>query len=135
MVTFGIVPHKAETGYGYIESENVLDVKKLNGEKIIRFIEKPDQATAEKLILDKRFSWNSGIFLFKASSFLNEVLTYCPDIYKLCKKALLNIKLDLEFQRLDRDTFALCEKISIDKAIMEKKQKRHSFTSFGRWME
>ena len=123
IVTFGITPNKAEIGFGYIESEKELDSKKINAERILRFIEKPDQAIAEKLILDKRFSWNSGIFLFKVSSFLNEVLTFCPDIYKLCEKALLNIKFDLEFQRLERETFALCEKISIDKAIMEKTKK------------
>ncbi len=123
IVTFGITPNKAEVGFGYIESANELDTKKINAEKILRFIEKPDQATAEKLILDKRFSWNSGMFLFKASSFINEVLSYCPDIYKLCKKALCNIKLDLEFQRLDRETFSLCKKISIDNAIMEKTKK------------
>ena len=123
IVTFGVTPNKAEIGFGYIESENELDIKKINAEPILRFIEKPDQATAEKLILNKRFSWNSGIFLFKASSFLNEVLSYCPNIYELCKKSLLNSKLDLEFQRLDRETFALCEKISIDKAIMEKTKK------------
>ena len=72
IATFGITPNKAELGFGYIESENELDIKKINAEPILRFIEKPDQATAEKLILNKRFSWNSGIFLFKASSFLNE---------------------------------------------------------------
>tara|TARA_A100001035_G_scaffold248692_1_gene218923 strand:- start:1201 stop:2640 length:1440 start_codon:yes stop_codon:yes gene_type:complete len=123
IVTFGITPNKAEIGFGYIESEQKLDIKKLNAERIVRFIEKPDQATATKLILDKRFSWNSGIFLFKASSFLNEVLSYCPDIYQLCEKSLLNIQFDLEFQRLDKETFSLCENISIDKAIMEKTKK------------
>ena len=123
IVTFGITPNKAEIGFGYIESKNELDTKKINAEPILRFIEKPDKATAEKLILDKRFSWNSGIFLFKASAFLNEALTYCPEIYKLCEKSFLNIKLDLEFQRLDRETFELCESISIDKAIMEKTKK------------
>jgi len=120
LVTFGITPNKPETGFGYIESENELDLNKLEGERILRFIEKPNITRAEKLISDKRFTWNSGIFFFKASSFLNEIIKFCPDIYKYCKKALLKNSLDLEFQRLDKELFSLCKKISIDNAIMEK---------------
>ena len=96
----------------------------LNGEKILQFIEKPNKKRAEKLINEKRFFWNSGIFLFQANSYLKEIELYHPDIYKLSQKSLLNKNLDFGFQRLDKETFSLCEKISIDKAIMEK-------TNFG----
>ena len=124
LITFGITPNKAETGFGYIESEKELKSENLNGEKIIRFIEKPNLEKAKKLIKEKRFSWNSGIFLFKANSYLRELKLYYPDMYELSKKSLLNNKLDFGFQRLDKETFSLCEKISVDKAIMEK-------TNFG----
>ena len=120
IVTFGISPNKPETGYGYIESKNALDIKELNGEEILRFIEKPIKSKAKEFILDKRFSWNSGIFFFKASTLLNEVLVYQPNIYKYCEKSLLNNDFDLDFQRLDQEIFSLCEKISFDNAIMEK---------------
>ena len=98
IVTFGITPTKAETGYGYIESENQLDCENLNGERIIRFIEKPDKQNAFKFITDKRFTWNSGIFCFKTKDFLNQILIHCPDIYTFCKKSLAKNLFDLEFQ-------------------------------------
>ena len=120
IITFGITPNKPETGFGYIESEKELDTKKLNGEKIVNFIEKPDLEKAKKLVSDKKFSWNSGIFFFKAEVFLQELIKYKPDIYKLCKKSLLSNTLDLDFQRIEANSFSLCEDISIDKAIMEK---------------
>ena len=120
VITFGITPSKPETGFGYIESEKELDTKELNGEKIINFIEKPDLETAKKLVRDKKFSWNSGIFFFKAEVFLKELIKYKPNMYKLCKKSLLNNTLDLDFQRIEANSFSSCENISVDKAIMEK---------------
>ncbi len=124
LITFGITPTRPETGFGYIESEKKLDNDILNGEKILQFIEKPNKKKAEILVNEKRFFWNSGIFLFQASSFLREIELYHPKIYDLSQKSLLNKNLDFGFQRLDKETFSLCEKISIDKAIMEK-------TNFG----
>ena len=85
LVTFGIKPDKAETGYGYIEADNMLDFNKGKGEKIVKFIEKPNREIANKLFNDKKYSWNSGIFFFKASIFLAEIKKNKPDIYKLCK--------------------------------------------------
>ena len=120
LITFGITPSKPETGFGYIESEKELDTNKLKGEKIVNFIEKPDLETAKKLVCDKRFAWNSGIFFFKAEVFLKEIIKYKANIYKLCKESLLNNTLDLDFQRIEAKSFSLCENISIDKAIMEK---------------
>jgi len=120
IITFGITPNKPETGFGYIESEKELDNKKLKGEKIVNFIEKPDLETAKKLVCDKRFAWNSGIFFFKAEVFLEELIKYKENIYKLCKKSLSSNTLDLDFQRIEVNSFSSCEDISIDKAIMEK---------------
>ena len=120
LVTLGITPSKPETGFGYIESEKELDANKLKGEKIVKFIEKPDLETAKKLICDRRFAWNSGIFFFKAEVFLQELIKYKADIYELCKKSLMRNSLDLDFQRIEANSFSLCEEISVDKAIMEK---------------
>ena len=74
LITFGITPSKPETGFGYIESEKELDTNKLKGEKIVNFIEKPDLETAKKLVCDKRFAWNSGIFFLKQRSFSKNLL-------------------------------------------------------------
>ena len=76
LVTFGIVPTSAETGYGYIESKEFPNKKdQIVGLEINKFIEKPKKAIAEKLIKDSRYTWNSGMFLFRASSILNELET------------------------------------------------------------
>ena len=120
LITFGITPSKPETGFGYIESEKELDTNKLKGEKIVNFIEKPDLETAKKLVCDKRFAWNSGIFFFKAEVYLQELIKYKANIYELCKKSLFTSTLDLDFQRIEVNSFSMCEDISIDKAIMEK---------------
>ena len=120
LLTFGVVPHKAETGYGYIEAKKILDSEALKAEDIKRFIEKPDKEIAEEFIKDQRYFWNSGIFLFKASILINEIKKLQPEIYKSCKTALSKKLLDLDFQRLDKKSFESCDDISIDKAIMEK---------------
>ncbi len=120
VITFGITPSKPETGFGYIESEKELDTNKLKGEKIVNFIEKPDLETAKKFVCDKRFAWNSGIFFFKAEVYLQELIKYKANIYEICKKSLLKSTLDLDFQRIEVNSFSKCEDISIDKAIMEK---------------
>ena len=122
IVTLGIVPNKPETGFGYIEAEKILSSKKIVGEKIKKFIEKPDKETAKRLILDKRFSWNSGIFIFKAKVFINEIKKRAPAIYENCRKSLDSNLLDLDFQRVEKNIFCNCENISIDKLVMEKTQ-------------
>ncbi len=119
IVLFGIKPNKAETGYGYIESNEDIDFSSLIGQEIKRFIEKPDRVSAESFIKQKRFSWNSGMFLFKASTMLSEIKKRSPELYEICEKSLSENLIDLSFQRLDKDIFEKCENISIDKAIME----------------
>ena len=73
LVTFGIVPTSPETGYGYIKAKNALDQVNIRGENISEFVEKPDFATAEKFIKDKKYLWNSGIFLFNANLILEQL--------------------------------------------------------------
>ena len=119
LVAFGIQPNTPETGYGYIESEKEISDKS-RFSNIKRFIEKPTKDIAEKFIKNKYFSWNSGIFLFKASTILNELLKYEPDIFDICKKSLKNSSLDLNFRRIDKTFFNSCPNKSIDVAVMEK---------------
>ena len=120
LILFGIIPSKAEIGFGYIEADKVLNSKKLCAQKIIKFIEKPNRKLAEKLIMDKKCTWNSGIFIFKASIYIDQIKKREPDIFKYCFESLSNKNFDLDFQRIDKNPFSLCKNISIDKAVMEK---------------
>ena len=120
LVVFGIVPNSPETGYGYIKSKNPLNKSNESASEIEKFIEKPNQKKAKEYIKDDRFTWNSGIFLFKASVILNEIKKFNPEIVNLCKKALDKNENDLDFQRINADSFNKCPNISIDYAVMEK---------------
>ncbi|KGG09061.1 Mannose-1-phosphate guanylyltransferase (GDP) [Prochlorococcus marinus str. SB] len=123
LVIFGVTPKYPATGYGYIKSAENNNSNKNLTSRVDRFIEKPDFSTASKLIKDKKYSWNSGMFLFKASSILNEVSDFHPDILKDCEKCLKNSTRDLDFLRLDKNSFFNCENISIDIAVFEKTKK------------
>lgn len=118
LVTFGIVPTHAETGYGYIEKGNTA----LNGFQVQRFVEKPDAATAEQYLESKKFLWNSGMFMFKADVYLNELQKYAQDIYSSCVASMQDTKADLDFIRIDKDAFKQCRSESIDYAVMEQTQ-------------
>ena len=120
LVTFGVFPNKPETGYGYIEVERKIDQEKLLGFSINSFVEKPDLETAKKFVFSKKYFWNSGIFLFKASVIINEMKILCPEIYKFCLEAYNFSTRDLDFLRLDKERFNNCPDISLDKAVMEK---------------
>lgn len=120
LVTFGVLPTSPETGYGYIESNNELNVKTLKGEIIKKFIEKPDKLLAKEFLSDKRYSWNSGIFLFKAKAIIGELQRLAPKVYFPCETAIRKATKDLDFQRLDEKVMKDCPSISIDVAIMEK---------------
>ena len=119
LVTFGIIPTSAEVGYGYIKSKSPL-TKSNEASSIDCFIEKPDRKTATEFIKDNKFTWNSGIFLFKASEILKEIELFEPDILNFCKKSLDKSLFDLDFQRLDKESFEKCPNISIDVAVMER---------------
>ncbi|WP_420063757.1 mannose-1-phosphate guanylyltransferase/mannose-6-phosphate isomerase [Prochlorococcus marinus] len=120
LVTFGICPTSPETGYGYIEAEEQTSNNPLIAKSIKRFVEKPDKLTAEKFLQDKRFTWNSGMFLFKTSVILKELEKFAPEIVSCCKQALSREMKDLDFLRLEKKSFNQCPKISIDVAVMEK---------------
>lgn len=116
LVTFGIVPTHAETGYGYICRGEVIDDEAYT---VAEFVEKPDYDTACHYIESGKYYWNSGMFLFRASSYLNELKNLSPDIYNACEKAVGRINPDLDFIRIDKDAFTLCPSDSIDYAVME----------------
>ncbi len=116
LVTFGIVPSHPETGYGYIRCG-----AELNGAfDVEQFVEKPDAATAERYLASGEYYWNSGMFLFRAKRFLEELQTFRPDIHAACVKAVGTINPDLDFVRIDKTAFIACPSDSIDYAVMEK---------------
>ena len=119
LVTFGIVPTAPETGYGYIEAAEPFRPGELAEVPIARFVEKPDQATAEQFLATGRFTWNSGMFLFKASAMLAELERLAPDVVSCCRAALEQDSADLDFLRLEREAFARCPNVAIDVAVME----------------
>ena len=123
LVHFGIIPDSPQTGYGYIKASKPFVEKKITGENILEFIEKPNLEKAKKLIQDKRFTWNSGIFMFRAKTILEELKKFEEEILINCKESLSKSKIDLDFQRLDREAFKKCSNISIDYSIMEKTNK------------
>lgn len=117
LVTFGIVPIRPETGYGYIERG--LEHGK-DGFDVARFVEKPDMNTAQKYVSSGNFYWNSGMFMFKASRYLDELKAHRPDIYNACEEAIRNLNSDLDFIRVNKEAFLSCPEESIDYAVMEK---------------
>ncbi len=118
IVTFGILPTRPETRYGYMEKGNKL----FSDEPIFqisKFLEKPDLATAEKLLSSKNYLWNSGIFLFKASTMLQELERLHPTLLADCRTALRLAQNDLDFLRLDSTAITSDPNLSIDYAVME----------------
>ena len=118
LVTFGIVPDRAETGYGYVMAGDLL--KPAGVHQVARFVEKPDLETAQAYVASGQYCWNSGMFMFRASVFLEELATHRPDIREGAEKAWHNAHRDLEFIRLDKEAFAACPSESVDYAVMEK---------------
>ena len=123
LVTFGVIPRSPAIGYGYIKSEKPFNLQNIEGINISKFIEKPNLETAKELIKDKSYTWNSGIFLFKAKTIINEIKHLNLEIYEACRKTFENSIMDLDFQRLDEKSFEFCPNISIDIAVMEKTNK------------
>ncbi len=123
LVTFGIIPDSPETGFGYIEGFKKFNKEKIEGIEIKRFIEKPNLDLAKKLIKNKYFTWNSGMFLFRATTYIKELKKYAPDILNSCTKSINKKKIDLDFLRIEKDAFKFCPDISVDFAIMEKTKK------------
>ncbi len=131
LVTFGIVPDKPQTGYGYIKGGEALVVRGETGKAftpdtslltpyaVEEFVEKPDLATAQAYLASGDYYWNSGMFLFKASRFLVELERFNPRMLAACQAAHVAMQRDLDFLRLDAELFAACPSDSIDYAVME----------------
>jgi mannose-1-phosphate guanylyltransferase/mannose-6-phosphate isomerase len=118
LVTFGITPERAETGYGYIRRGDELEG--IQGAfAVAEFVEKPEIEQAEGYIGSGEHSWNSGIFLFPARLYLDELERLRPDMVAVCRQALANAQRDSDFTRLDKDAFCSCPADSIDYAVME----------------
>ena len=119
LVTFGVIPSYPHTGYGYIES----DSRVFAANPIKSFIEKPDQGTAIELLETNQFFWNTGIFLFRADSYLDELETQSPKIVAACRKSLDGAENGSDFIRPDAEAFKASPVDSIDYAVMEKTDK------------
>ena len=122
LVTFGVVPTHAETGYGYICKTKSLAGLLASG--IEEFVEKPDLATAQQYLAGGNYLWNSGMFMFKAARYLEEIGEQAPKILDACKLAVDHARRDLDFTCLDDASFNACPEDSIDYAVMEKASAR-----------
>ena len=118
LVAFGIVPKWAETGYGYIETGEAFGDG--GAMTIARFVEKPDEATAKGYLEDGRHLWNSGMFVFRAGRFLDELKLQRPDVHEACSLATRSPVEDMHFTRIDAEAFARSPDVSVDYAVMEK---------------
>ncbi|MFQ5509836.1 MAG: mannose-1-phosphate guanylyltransferase/mannose-6-phosphate isomerase [Leptospirillia bacterium] len=118
LVTFGIEPVRAETGYGYIQR----GAARPGGDafEVARFVEKPDEATAHAFLAAGDYLWNSGMFAFSARSYLDALGAHAPDMLAACTEAVKNASHDLDFTRLDESSFSRSPSDSIDYAVMEK---------------
>jgi mannose-1-phosphate guanylyltransferase/mannose-6-phosphate isomerase len=117
LVTFGIRPDRPETGFGYIRRAESIGSDAF---RVAQFVEKPDQATAETYVADGGYDWNSGMFLFKASRYLEELGLHAPDMFSAVRTAYATGHGDLDFVRIDKDAFGKVPDNSIDYAVMEK---------------
>ncbi|MGH8318450.1 MAG: mannose-1-phosphate guanylyltransferase/mannose-6-phosphate isomerase [Steroidobacteraceae bacterium] len=125
LVTFGIVPTTPETGYGYIQIDRgqrgqAKDQASGAVFRIARFVEKPSAAAAGDFVRSGDYYWNSGMFLFGARRYLEELGRLAPDIARACAEAFAAAKADLDFTRVDQKLFEACPADSIDYAVMEK---------------
>ncbi len=120
LVTFGIVPSAPETGYGYILGKASHSTNGDGARAVERFIEKPDITTAAAYIASGDYFWNSGMFAFRASRYLEELARFAPEMLARCSEALAGAGVDHDFLRLNRAAFEACPSDSIDYAVMEK---------------
>ena len=117
LITFGLIPSRPETGYGYIRCGD-----RLLGSisELAQFVEKPDVATAETYLESGDYVWNSGMFMFRADAYCEALATHRPEMLKICRDAMAAASTDMDFVRPDPELFASCPSDSIDYAVMEK---------------
>ncbi|MGO4743587.1 mannose-1-phosphate guanylyltransferase/mannose-6-phosphate isomerase [Serratia quinivorans] len=119
LVTFGIVPSGPETGYGYIQRGESTG-ENAEASSVKRFVEKPDLATAQAYVDSGEYFWNSGMFMFRAKRYLEELEKFRPDILDACRLSLANTECDKNFINVNYDAFSSCPDESVDYAVMEK---------------
>ena len=116
LVAFGVVPNEPHAGYGYIRKGQ--EIK--GGFVVDRFVEKPSSDVAQQYLNSGDYLWNSGMFLFRASRYLEELKKYRPDIFDACEVSMVDVESDLDFRRVNKDKFTACPSESVDYAVMEK---------------
>jgi mannose-1-phosphate guanylyltransferase len=117
LVTFGIVAQRPETGYGYIRRGKPVAE---GAYEVAAFVEKPNLAVAESYLSEGGYDWNSGMFLFRASRYLEALKAHRPDVLAACQSAMADARSDMDFVRVDEAVFRACPDVSIDYAVMEK---------------
>jgi mannose-1-phosphate guanylyltransferase/mannose-6-phosphate isomerase len=120
LVTFGVVPTAPHSGFGYVRKGAALADREHDAYHVDAFVEKPDAALATQLLASGDYLWNSGIFLFGAATYLDELKRYEPDIARLAGQAYQDARSDQQFLRLGSDAFAECPSISVDYAVLER---------------
>ena len=131
LVTFGVTPTRAETGYGYIKTGNSLN----GGNEVKAFVEKPDSKTAEQYVSSGDYYWNSGMFVFKARNFLMELAKQRQDIASAVENAFKTVSQDDIFTRVGEQAFSDCPKESIDYAVMEGARKAAMVPLIAGWSD
>ena len=116
LVTFGVVAHEPNTGYGYIKKGKLQGA----GFSVDAFVEKPSFEVAKQYLESGDYFWNSGMFLFKASRYLEELRAHCPDIFDACHLSMKDVTKDNDFFRVNESAFDACPGESVDYAVMEK---------------
>ncbi|MBU2411501.1 MAG: mannose-1-phosphate guanylyltransferase/mannose-6-phosphate isomerase [Gammaproteobacteria bacterium] len=127
LVTFGVQPTRPETGYGYIRSGDNFSV--------VEFVEKPNLEKAQAYLDSGEYLWNSGMFLFRAKAFLDELATHRDDIFQAVNLAYQQRTEDLDFVRIDAELFSQCPEESIDFAVMEPTKKAKVVPYAGDWSD
>ncbi|WP_317933061.1 mannose-1-phosphate guanylyltransferase/mannose-6-phosphate isomerase [Halioxenophilus sp. WMMB6] len=120
LVTFGVVPTAPETGYGYIQRSSAVANDLGEVYQVMQFVEKPNAEVAERYISTGDYYWNSGMFVFKPSRYLEELEKFNPEMLACCREAFEQASHDLDFTRIDAEIFGRCPEDSIDYAVMEK---------------
>src|SRR5690606_14695155 len=115
LVTFGVVPTGPETGYGYIKATAQGDIREVDA-----FVEKPDASTARDYVAAGTYFWNSGMFVFKASVYLDQLARLQPEILSASTRAFEAARQDDDFIRIEHELFSKCPSNSIDYAVMER---------------
>lgn len=134
IVTLGVKPTKPSTGYGYIETDKAVNSKNI-AYKVKNFVEKPNLNLANKFLKSPNFFWNSGIFIFSAKTFINEIKIFNKDIYEKCYLSYQNKTTDYDFIRLGTNEFLKAPDISIDYALMEHTKKAKVVILESNWSD